>query len=317
MLKYIGERLLAMFITLVIILTLVFCMIRMMPGGIYDELEDITQEQLDALYAKHNLDKPILVQFGIFIKKVITEWDWGYSLKLNPNQTVWSILGNKIPITIYENLFSLTISIPLGIGFGILAAVKKNTWVDHLISVLVVICISVPSFVFASLLQYFIGFKLGLFPIVYEPGSTGLAMFYSMTLPIVALALGPIATITRYLRAELAETINSDFMLLARTKGLTEAQATVRHGIRNSILPILSTLVALFTNIMSGSLVIESIFSIPGMGGLMIKSINAIDYNVTQATLVFYTLISLGSILLCDLLYGVVDPRVRVGGKKE
>ena len=120
-----------------------------------------------------------------------------------------------------------------------------------------------------------------------------------------------------YTPPELAETINSDFMLLARTKGLTEAQATVRHGIRNSILPILSTLVALFTNIMSGSLVIESIFSIPGMGGLMIKSINAIDYNVTQATLVFYSLISLGSILLCDLLYGVVDPRVRVGGKKE
>ncbi len=317
MLKYIGERLLAMFITLVIILTLVFCMIRMMPGGIYDGLEDITQEQLDALYAKHNLDKPILVQFGIFVKNVVTEWDWGYSLKLQPNQTVWGILGDKIPITIYENIFSLMISIPLGIGFGILAAVKKNTWIDHVISVMVVICISVPSFVFASLLQYFIGFKLGLFPIVYEPGSTGFAMLYSMTLPIVALALSPIATITRYLRAELAETINSDFMLLARTKGLTEAQATIRHGIRNSILPILSTLVALFTNIMSGSLVIESIFSIPGMGGLMIKSINAIDYNVTQATLVFYSLISLGSILLCDLLYGVVDPRVRVGGKKE
>ena len=317
MLKYIGERILAMIITLAIILTLVFCMIRMMPGGIYDELEDITQEQLDALYAKHNLDKPILVQFGIFVKNVVTDWDWGYSLKLSPNKTVWSMLGEKIPITIYENIFSLMISIPLGIGFGILAAVKKNTWIDHVISVAVVICISVPSFVFASLLQYFIGFKLGWFPIVYESGSTGFAMFYSMTLPIVALGLGPIATITRYLRAELAETINSDFMLLARTKGLTETQATIRHGIRNSILPILSTLVALFTNIMSGSLVIESIFSIPGMGGLMIKSINAIDYNVTQATLVFYSIISLGSILLCDLLYGVVDPRIRVGGKKE
>ena len=227
------------------------------------------------------------------------------------------MLGEKIPITIYENIFSLFISIPLGIGFGILAAIKKNTWIDHVISVLVVICISVPSFVFASLLQYFIGFKLGWFPIVYEPGSTGFAMFYSMTLPIVALGLNPIATITRYLRAELAETINSDFMLLARTKGLTETQATIRHGIRNSILPILSTLVALFTSIMSGSLVIESIFSIPGMGGLMIKSINAIDYNVTQATLVFYSIISLGSILLCDMLYGVVDPRIRVGGKKE
>jgi oligopeptide transport system permease protein len=201
--------------------------------------------------------------------------------------------------------------------FGIWAAVKKNTGVDYVVSVAVVICISVPSFVFASLMQYFLGFKLGFFPIIYNVDAKGFAMFYSMMMPIFALALGPIASITRYLRAELAETINSDFMLLARTKGLTEAQATIRHGIRNSMLPILSTLVHLFTNIMSGSLVIESIFSIPGMGGLMIKAINAIDYNVTQATLMFYSVISLGTTLLCDLLYGVVDPRIRVGGKKE
>ncbi|MBQ7624324.1 MAG: ABC transporter permease [Clostridia bacterium] len=317
MLKYVGQRLLAMLITLVVIITLVFCMIRMMPGGIYDELEDISQAELDALYAKYNLDKPIGIQYLIFLKKVVTKWDWGYSLKLYPNVPVWNILGNKIPITIYENIFALVISLPLGILFGIWAAIRKNTIIDYAISVAVVICISVPSFVFASLLQYFLGFKLGLFPIVYNVDAVGFARFYSMTLPIVALALGPIARVTRYLRAELAETINSDFMLLARTKGLTEAQATVRHGIRNSLLPILTTLVSMFTHIMSGSLVIESIFGIPGMGGLMIKAINSIDYNVTQATLMFYSIISLGTTLLCDLLYGVVDPRIRVGGKKE
>ena len=317
MLKYIGERLLAMIITMFIILLLVFCMIRMMPGGLYDELEDITQEQLDALYAKHHLDKPIPVQFGIFLKKVITDWDWGYSLKLYPNVPVWNILGDKIPVTIYENIFSLALSLPLGLMFGIIAAVRKNTWIDYTISIAVVICISVPSFVFASLMQYFLGFKLGWFPIVYDVDAVGLARLYSTCLPITALALGPIARVTRYLRAELAETINSDFMLLARTKGLTEAQATIRHGIRNSLLPILTTLVSMFTTIMSGSLVIESIFGIPGMGGLMIKSINSIDYNVTQAVLIFYSVISLGTILLCDLLYGVVDPRVRIGGKKE
>jgi len=317
MLKYIGQRILAIFITLFIILTLVFCMIRLMPGGLYDDLEDISQEQLDALYAKHHLDKPIPVQYLIFVKNIITDWDWGYSLKLYPNVPVWNVLKDKIPITIYENMFSLMISIPVGLAFGILAAVRKNTWVDYAVSVGVVICISVPSFVFASLMQYFLAFKLGAFPIVYNVDAVGFAKFYSMMLPIAALALGPSSRIARYLRAELAETINSDFMLLARTKGLTEAQATIRHGIRNSMLPILSTLVSLFTSIMSGSLVIESIFGIPGMGGLMIKAINAVDYNVTQVTLIFYSVISLGTHLICDLLYGVVDPRIRVGGKKE
>ena len=154
------------------------------------------------------------------------------------------------------------------------------------------------------------------FPIIYEPTAVGMAKLYSLALPIMALALSPIARVARYLRAELAETINSDFMLLAKTKGLTERQATINHGIRNSLLPLMNIIVPMFTNILGGSLVIETIFAIPGMGGMMVNSINAPDYEVTLAILIFYSIISLGTILLVDISYGIIDPRIRMGGKK-
>ena len=228
------------------------------------------------------------------------------------NVPVWDVIKTKIPVTLYINFFSLIISLPLGIILGIVAAIRKNTMTDYLISFLVVIFISVPSFIFATLLQYFVAFKAGLFPIIYDATASGWDKFYCLFLPIMALSLGPIARVTRYLRAELAETINSDFMLLAKTKGLTERQATINHGIRNSM----NIIVPMFTSIMGGSLVIETIFSIPGMGGIMVKSINAPDYTVTLAALIFYSVVSLVTVLIVDLSYGIVDPRVRMGGKK-
>lgn len=316
MLKYTMQRFCAMALTLFIIMTLGFMVIRLMPGGIFDDEVDMTAEQIAILEAKYHLDKPILTQYAIFLKEVVTDWDWGVSLKLSVNVPVWELIVDKIPVTLYINVFSLLISLPIGIAFGILAAVKKNTWVDYLTSFVVVLFISVPSFVFGTLLQYFIGFKLGLFPIIYDTQAIGLAKLYSLTLPIVALALSPIARVTRYLRAELAETLNSDFMLLARTKGLTSFQSTVRHGIRNSLLPLMNTIINMFTHIMGGSLVIETIFAIPGMGGIMVKSINAPDYPVTLAALMFYSVINLVSAFIVDMSYGIVDPRIRMGGKK-
>ena len=281
MAKYTIQRILAMLLTMFIILTVGFMVIRLMPGGIFDDAVDMTHEQRAALEAKYNLDKPIIVQYGLFLKGLILEGDWGTSLKMNINVPVWDIIKTKIPVTLYINFFSLLISLPLGIGLGIVAAIRKNSITDYLISFLVVIFISVPSFIFATLLQYFVAFKGGLFPIIFDATSTGWARFHGLALPIIALSLGPIARVTRYLRAELAETINSDFM-----------------------------------SIMGGSLVIETIFSIPGMGGIMVKSVNAPDYTVTLAVLIFYSLVSLITVLIVDLSYGIVDPRVRMGGKK-
>ena len=317
MLRYVIERLVAMLVTLAIIVTIGFMVIRLMPGNMFEGNPDMTAEQQAALEAKYHLDKPLPVQYGYFLRDAFTKGDWGTSLKLYPNVPVWDIMKTRIPISMYINILSLLISLPVGIILGIVAAINKNTWVDYLVSFLVVICISVPSFVFATLMQYFLAFKLGSFPIIYDATSTGFQQLHSLALPIFALALGPIARVTRYLRAELAETINSDFMLLAKTKGLTEAQSTINHGIRNSLLPLMNIIVPMFTGIMGGSLVIETIFAIPGMGGMMVNSINAPDYEVTLAVLIFYSIISLLTILIVDLSYGVVDPRVRMGGKKE
>ena len=288
MAKYIMQRILAMLVTLFIIITIGFMVIRLMPGGIFDDAVDMTYEQRTALEAKYNLDKPIPIQYAMFLKGLVLEGDWGTSLKMYVNVPVWDVIKTKIPVTLYINFFSLIISLPLGIILGIVAAIRKNTMTDYLISFLVVIFISVPSFIFATLLQYFVAFKAGLFPIIYDATASGWDKFYCLFLPIMALSLGPIARVT----AELAETINSDFMLLAKTKGLTERQATINHGIRNSMLPLMNIIVPMFTSIMGGSLVIETIFSIPGMGGIMVKSINAPDYTVTLAALIFYSGIS-------------------------
>ena len=199
---------------------------------------------------------------------------------------------------------------------GILAAIKKNSIVDHLVSLMVVLFISIPSFVFAAGLQYFLGFKSGAFPIIYNVSAKGFLRWQSMFMPILALSFDPIARVARYLRAELAETMNSEFMLLAKTKGLTYAQSTIRHGLRNSMVPLMNIIIPMFANVLGGSLVVESIFSVPGMGGLMVDSINASDHMLTVAILMFYSMISLITVLIVDISYGIVDPRVRMGGKK-
>lgn len=315
MVRYICKRLLAVLLVLFIVMTLGFFLTRLMPGGILDGVEEnLSAEMTDLIYAKYNLDKPIVEQYVLFLKGVVTRWDWGVSLKMFLNVDVWSIMASRIPISLYLGFMALLISVPLGIGFGILAALKKNGIVDHFISFWVVFFISVPSFVLATLLQYTFAFKLKLFPVLYDGTASS---FTSTLLPVLALSFSPTATITRYLRAELNETLNSDFMLLARTKGLTRVQATVRHGLRNSLLPVINIIIPAFVSIMSGSLVVESIFGIPGLGGITVKSINAADYSVTLAALVYYTLISLLAILLVDVLHGIVDPRIRMGGRKS
>lgn len=315
MVKYIFQRVLAILLVLIIVMTLGFFMMRMMPGGILDGVEEnLSAEMRDLIYAKYNMDKPIWQQYLLFLEGLVTEWDWGVSLKLYPNVEVWDILAERLPISLYLGFMAMLISVPTGIAFGMLAALKKNGIVDYVVSFWVVLFISIPSFVIATGLQYFVAFKWELFPILYDDAKS---LFTSTFLPVLALSFSPIAMITRYLRAELSETLNSDFMLLARTKGLSRAKATIKHALRNSLMPVINIMVPTFIGIMGGSLVVESIFGIPGLGGITVKSINVADYSVTLASLVFYTMISLITTLLVDISYGLIDPRVRIGGKKD
>lgn len=314
MVKYILQRFGAMLLTLFLVMVLSFMIIRLMPMNIFENPETPPEVQ-EKLENELHLNEPIPVQLVYFLKNIVTEFNFGTSVKIRPGADVFSIIADRIPPTVQLNLLSLLISIPLGLIAGTAAALKRNTWIDNVISFFVVLCISIPSFVFASLMQYTLTFKWQIFPTLYDATATSFGTkLWSMVLPIMALALGPIATITRYLRGELIENLSSEYLLLARTKGLTRTQATVRHAFRNSLIPITNTLIGLLTGIMGGSLVIENMFAVPGMGGQLVDSIKAGDHFLTVALLMFYSAISLVTVLIVDLSYGIIDPRIRVGG---
>ncbi len=316
MFKYVLGRIGAMLLTLFLVMTLSFWVIRLMPMSIFENPE-VSPEIQAKLEAEMHLHEPMLAQYYYFIEGIVTRGDFGTSVKVRPGLDVFEILSIRIPPTVVLNIFSLLISIPLGIIVGTWAALKRNKITDNILSFLIVICISVPSFVFASLLQYCFTYLWPIFPTLYDSQATTFGgQLYSMILPIIALALGPIASIARYLRGELIETLSSEYLLLARTKGLTRTEATVKHAFRNSLVPIANTIIPMITGIMGGSLVVEKMFAVPGMGGLLIDSILAGDHFLTVALLIFYSAISLFTILIVDISYGIIDPRIRVGGGK-
>ena len=317
MLKYTIQRLLFMLLTLFIIIGMCFVLIRLLPPP-YVAPEDPHKEVIEARREAMGYNKPIPVQFAIFLKSVVTEWDWGVSDKMYVGQDVFKLFIGKMPATVIVNLYSILLSIPIGILLGIFAALKKNTWIDHAISTLTMVVISVPSFVYAFLIQYIFSYKLGWFPFLMKSGTDYFTweMFVSMLPAVMALSFGVIAGFTRTTRAELTEVLTSEFMLLARTKGLTKTQATIRHALKNCMVVILPSIFGNFIGIMSGSLIIEKIFSIPGVGQLYINSINAPDYPLFIMITAFYTTISLLAGIVVDISYGLIDPRIRMGSKK-
>lgn len=317
MLRYSLQRILLMLLTLFIIVMICFILVRMLPlpelpSG--DPHTEVIAKYRDAM----GYNKPYLVQFGLFLKGIFTRFDWGISDKLYFGQNVTDIFLSKLPATMAVNIFSIILSIPIGILLGIFAALKKNTWIDHTISTVTMLTISVPSFVYAFLIQYIFSFKLGWFPFVMADGTNYLSwtMFRSMLPAILSLSFGVIAGFTRTTRAELTEVLTSEFMLLARTKGLTRRQATVRHALRNCMVVVLPSIFGEFIGILSGSLIIEQIFSVPGVGQLYLNSINAPDYSMFMLLTVFYTVIGLLASIVVDISYGFIDPRIRMGSKK-
>lgn len=319
MLKYVLKRIGLMLLSLFIIMTMLFVLIRLLPNQV-EAVQGGYDKSLREMREAWGYNKPIIVQYAIFLKNVFTKWDWGFCTAMGTFlEPVTEYLINQLPATIYLNVLSLIISLPLGIIFGIIAAVYKNKWQDHIIQVFIMLFISVPSFVYAFLLQYFIGYKLNLCPLVMKGGNDWFSwqMFHSAIMPVLALSFGPIAGQMRLIRAELTESLTSDYMLLARTKGLTKSQATLRHAFRNSMVPLLPSFLADFLGILSGSMIIEQIFAVPGIGKTYILSITQKDYSVFMACSMFYIAISLFAGILFDLSYGFIDPRIRMGGNKS
>ena len=314
MVKYVLKRIALMFFVFFTILTGCFVLVKLLPlvdAKQFGKDMNLIQQRREAL----GYNKPILIQYLIFLKRSVLGGDWGISEALYRSQDVWKVFTSKLPATMMVNIYSMIFAIPSGLLLGIFAALKKNKWQDYLISTLVMVFISVPSYVYALLIQYLLCYKLKLFPLQMNSGTNyfSLSMFRSVMPAVLALAFGSIASLARYVRAELSEVLTSDFMLLARTKGLTRSQATIRHAMRNSMVPVFPMILGEFVGILGGSLIIETIFGVPGVGQLYLNSITARDYNFFMLLSAFYTLIGLVSGLVVDISYGFIDPRIRMG----
>lgn len=339
MFKYICKRIGLMVMTFTIIFCICFVLIKLLPIPINVTIGQ-DREIIEAQLRDRGYFDPIPEQFFRYIKRIVTEGDFGVGVNMPGyrGKPVWNAFIEKLPPTILINIYSSLLAVPIGIALGIFAALKKNKWQDHFISTAVMVIISVPSFVYASLLLYSICFKLGWFPLKmmsfedvksaypelgleYHEGTFNWdfyfngKMFLSMMPAVLAMSFGSIAGYARFTRAELTEVLTSEFMLLARTKGLTKSQATVRHALRNSMVPIFPSIVGEFISVLSGSLIIEKIFSIPGVGGLYLTAITAKDYDFFMMLSGFYLLVGLLAGLVIDLSYGVIDPRIRMGAK--
>lgn len=317
--KYILKRVLLMFFVLFCIVTICFMLIRILPRDLPTDKN--LQEVIKARWEALGYDKPLIVQYGIYLKNIFTEWDFGTSWYISPRTDAFQVILNRLLPTVLVNLYALLLATPIGIALGIYAAIKKNRWQDHTISTMVMMFVSIPSYVYAFLVQFVFAFVLAWFPLtVYSLADAGgswfsAKMIHSMALPVMALSFGEIAGLCRFTRAELTETLTSDYMLLARTKGLTRSQATTRHALKNAMVPILPSIIGSFIGILGGSMIIEQIFSVPGVGQLFIRSINLRDYDVFMMDTVFYTLISLLAGIVVDISYGFIDPRIRMGEK--
>ncbi len=260
---------------------------------------------------------PIARQYVSWMGNILTDWNWGVSQSVQSNVPVFDVLVSRIPVTVMLNLVALFFYIPIGFGLGILAALRKDHLSDNLISLGVMIFISIPSFVVMSILVLIFGYQLDWLPSQYPAADIrGLIRLQALVLPVLGLSFGAVAGLTRTTRAELTEVLTSEFLLLARTKGLTRSQSVIRHAMRNSMVPLVPGIIASFVGLLSGSVIIERIYSIPGTGRIFVSAMMQSDYNLVLGVTAFYTIISLFAVLLVDLSYGVVDPRIRMGAKK-
>ena len=333
MFKYVTKRLGLMLFTFIIIFTMCFVLIKLLPiptNALPGQDPEIVMKTLEGRGWITNIREgengvweydrvPILIQYGTYIKRIVTQGDFGLVTTYGEylRMDIWDVFVSHLPPTILINIYSTLIGVPIGLGLGILAALKKNKWQDQVINIFIILLISVPSIVLALLIQYVLCFKLGWFPLTMSTSNDYFTweVFRSMLPAVFALCLGSIAGYARYTRAELSEVLTGEFMLLARTKGLTKRQAIFRHAMRNSMVVIFPSILSEFISVLSGSLIIEQMFGINGVGGLYLNSITYQDYDFFMLLSGFYTLIGLTAGIVIDISYGFIDPRIRMGAK--
>lgn len=293
-----------MFLTLFLIATITFFLMKLLPGSPYANEEQLTQTQLEIMNAKYGLDKPVFVQYLIYITGLF-RLDFGESFQYN--STVTNLIFSRVGPSFQLGFQALIFGTIVGSLLGMIAAMKQNTWVDTLATFFAIIGRSVPSFVFAVVLQLIFGVIFPILPIaLWNQG------FISSILPTMALAISPIADSARFVRTEMVEVLHSDYIELARAKGLSRFEVAFKHGFRNAIIPLVTILGPMLVGLMTGSMVIENIFAIPGIGEQFVKSILTNDYPTIMGVTMLYSALLVFVILIVDLLYGWIDPRIRI-----
>ena len=309
--KYTIKRVLTFIFTLLAILLILFILMQLMPGSPFND-EKLNEDMRAALYAKYGLDKPIIVQFFNYVKNML-QGDFGVSYKISKNTPISQLIQTRLPISIGIGGMAVALGAIAGLLLGLLAALKHNTIWDTLATIISVIGVSVPSYVFALALSYNFGFKLQWFPMLFSQKD----IMGSSVLPSISLSMFTMASIARFTRSEMLEVLGSDYMLLAESKGLSGPALIFRHALRNALIPIVTVLAPLIVDLMTGSLVVEKIFAIPGVGSLLVNAIQSIDYNVVISLSFIYSAMYIAIMLVVDLLYGVIDPRIRLAKKGD
>lgn len=304
--KYILKRVLMAIVTLLVIVCTMFLLLRFMPGSPFND-EMLTKEQIAIMMEAYGLDQPFYIQFLNYIGNML-HGDLGVSFNIQAGMPITDLIGSRLPLTIQIGLQAATIGALIGLILGIVAALRKGTVFDSVATGISVIGVSLPSFVFALLLQYFLAYKLQWFPVLFSDKQA----FQSTILPTISLCMFTMASIARYSRSELIEVMTSDYILLAEAKGLPRGKLIFRHALRNTLIGVITVLAPLVVSLMTGSLVVEKAFSVPGIGSLFVTAIQSNDYNVVVSISFIYSVMLVTVMLLVDILYGIIDPRIRL-----
>ncbi|KRL90461.1 oligopeptide ABC transporter permease [Lactobacillus kalixensis] len=308
MAKYLLKRIFYMILTLLIVATVTFFLMKLMPGSPYANEAKMTSQQIQIMNEQYGLNKPIWQQYLIYIGGML-HGDLGTSFQYS-NQPVSSLISSRLGVSAQLGLQALILGVVLGVIVGAIAAMRQGTWIDSTATVISVIGKSVPNFVLAVLLQYYIGLKLGWFPIA------GWGSFSATILPTIALSVGPLAETARFIRTSMVDTLNTDYIELGKAKGLSRMEVIRKHALRNSLIPLVTLIGPYAVALMIGSMVIENIFNIPGIGEQFVKSILTNDYPTIMGITMVYCAGLVVILLITDIIYGLIDPRIRLSGSE-
>jgi oligopeptide transport system permease protein len=300
--KFVLKRVLSAILTLFVVVSLTFVLMNIIPGGPFNT-ERASKKTIELMERKYGLDQPLFDQYILYLKRLV-RLDLGDSYK-RVGFTVNQIIGEKFPISAKLGVIALSLAVLLGIPSGTLAAFKRNHWVDRTIMFVATLGIAVPNFVMATTLLIVFGVVLGWLP------TLGLTSWQHYIMPAFALSFYPSCFIARLMRSSMLDVLGSDYIKTARAKGLPEHKVLFKHALRNSIIPIITYLGPLTAGILTGGFVIEKIFTIPGMGKFFIESITNRDYPLIMGVTVFFSALLILMNLIVDLMYGVVDPRIK------